>query len=69
MKCPMCMMPLALSSYEQIWVHPDFQHRFTYYCESCNLRFGAESYERAELIQTEPKQSQEPAQRPEEIEV
>ncbi len=62
MKCPMCMTSLSLASFEQIWRGPDFEHRLTYYCEGCNLRFGTEPYQQAEPIQTEPRWEKQPAE-------
>jgi hypothetical protein len=60
LKCPICRIPLSLASFEQIWCGPDFEHGLTYYCEACNIRFGAEPYEQAEqLVEVEyvPKRS------------
>jgi len=55
----MCRLPLSLASFEQIWRGPDFEHRPTYYCEGCNLRFGTEPYQQAEPIPSELKQWEE----------
>jgi hypothetical protein len=58
MRCPTCEIPLSLASLEQIWRGPDFEHRLTYYCEACGLRFGREPYELAESILTQRVQGQ-----------
>jgi len=50
---------MYLASLEQIWRGPDFEHRLTYYCELCNIRFGAEPYQLAEPIQNEPEKLHE----------
>ena len=51
MRCPVCKIPLSLTSLEQIWRGPDFEHRLTYQCRTCGLQFGTEPYEVAEPIQ------------------
>ena len=56
----MCRLPLSLASFEQIWRGPEFEHRLTYFCEDCNLRFGTEPYQQAEPIQ--PRWEEQPAE-------